>query len=714
MTSPRRTGLLAVLAALALSAAVAPSALASFGESDSFGAYGTTQGAFQFPEFLDVDTQQHQELVGDFNTALDFPFRIVPFTHAGSSLPTYASDTAFTSTILDGAVDSANRRVYVVELDRPSPDDPPPPPSDDLLVLGLDGTHDQSFFAPSAIGNAVDDGTGKATGLLDPLAVAVVPAGSPGAGDVYVAGTIGTAGAAGTHLAIVRFDKDGNKLNEIGAGDGTGQGQFNPNVDGRGILGLAVDPRDGSVWALDSFDDDPATDVIEDTFGRVQHFSPTGTFLDEIDSSDAHPIYAAASSADVAVGADGSVWLDTFAAAPSGGSDSYGVIRFSPQQGGGYAETLRFGAGGTGTCQFPAAPLLAVDGTDVWTARAAGPPIAPQGYAKVKLFGASGTGCGFDNQPPAITPGSVQADPGSPLKGQQVSLTAAATDDGPAGDLRWQWDLDGDGTYDTSPSASPDATTTFAHTGPVSVKVKVTDGDGASAEQTLDLVVTSQKPVASFTTSSTTPFAGDTVTFDGSGSHDPDGTVVKYEWDTGSGFQVGGPTLQTSFTAGAHTVRLRVTDADGDVSAAARADLAVAARPVITPPPPPKDTTPPALTFAKPAQKGATSLALTLGCPATEASCAGTVVLQTSKAVVAGKGRKRRKRVLTLASVRFTIAGGRSGKLTLKLSAAARSLLAHGTLTAKLVTTVHDAAGNTATSTRSVSLKAPKAHRKRR
>lgn len=724
MSSRRRAGRLAALACLVISAVAAPSALAAFGEVNAFGSYGDGQGQFKFAQFLDVDTQRDQVLVADFNTALDFPFRIVPFSSSGSALPTYATDTASLSTILDGAVDSANRRAYVVELDRPSVDDPPPVdyPGDFILQVGLDGAHAQSFFAESSIGKAIDQDGVFATGRLDPLALAVVPAGTPGAGDVYVAGQIGTAGTRRTHLAVVRFDRDGNKLNEIGAGNASvtrdaEPGRFNATTDGRGIRGIAVDPRDGSVWVLDGFDDDPGTLANEDYFGRVQHFRADGTFVEQIVTSADHPIYAAGTNADIAVGADGSVWLDTYVEAPSGGEPDYGVIRFAPQQGGGYAESQRFGAGGTGTCEFAAAPLLALDGSDVWTATDAGAPIvSPPGYAKVKLFGEGGSGCGGGNAAPVITPGSVQATPASPLKGQTVALTAAATDDGPVGDLRWEWDLDGDGTYDTVPSSSAGASTSFAATGPVSVRVRVRDAAGASAEATLDLVVTSQKPTAFFTASTTTPLAGESVLFDASGSSDPDGRVVRYEWDTGAGFQAGGPTLTTSFQAGARTVRLRVTDADGDVSAIARRDLTVTA-PFVSPPPtttvqqPPPDTSAPDLSLGSPRQAGTTGLTLTLGCPGGETTCSGTVTLETAGAVAAKKHKP--KRVLTLGSATFSVGGGAQTVVRVKLTSAARTLLKRGKLKVKLVVRAQDAAGNVRTSTRSLTLKPPpKKHRR--
>ena len=79
--------------------------------------------------------------------------------------------------------------------------------------------------------------------------------------------------------------------------------------------------------------------------------------------------------------------------------------------------------------------------------------------------------------------------------------------------------------------------------------------------------------------------------------------------------------------------------------------------------------------------------------------------------LAAKRGRKAKKKVLTLGSARFSLAGGKDAKLTIKLSAKARKLLKHGKLRAKLVITVRDAAGNSSTSTKSVGLKAPRKRR---
>ena len=68
-------------------------------------------------------------------------------------------------------------------------------------------------------------------------------------------------------------------------------------------------------------------------------------------------------------------------------------------------------------------------------------------------------------------------------------------------------------------------------------------------------------PTAQFIYSPTFPYVGQAVTFDASGSSDPDGTIVSYEWDFGDGST--GTDVLTSYTygsAGTFNVTLTVTD----------------------------------------------------------------------------------------------------------------------------------------------------------
>ena len=71
-------------------------------------------------------------------------------------------------------------------------------------------------------------------------------------------------------------------------------------------------------------------------------------------------------------------------------------------------------------------------------------------------------------------------------------------------------------------------------------------------------------PAASFTYSCA---AGQTCTFDGTGSTDADGTVAAYHWNFGDGFSASGPAVQHTFNLiGNYTVSLTVSDNLGEAS----------------------------------------------------------------------------------------------------------------------------------------------------
>jgi PKD repeat protein len=80
---------------------------------------------------------------------------------------------------------------------------------------------------------------------------------------------------------------------------------------------------------------------------------------------------------------------------------------------------------------------------------------------------------------------------------------------------------------------------------------------------TLSLVL-SQYPVASFTYSPLTPRTGETVTFDASGSHDPDGTIASYFWTFGDEANGTGMIATHSYAEnGTYAITLTATDNDG-------------------------------------------------------------------------------------------------------------------------------------------------------
>jgi YVTN family beta-propeller protein len=79
-------------------------------------------------------------------------------------------------------------------------------------------------------------------------------------------------------------------------------------------------------------------------------------------------------------------------------------------------------------------------------------------------------------------------------------------------------------------------------------------------------IVPNQPPHAAFSSSPGSPTAGDTVSFDGGGSTDPDGSVARYDWEFGDGGTAAnaGPTPQHTYAkAGTYQVTLTVTDNEG-------------------------------------------------------------------------------------------------------------------------------------------------------
>ncbi|MCB1217419.1 PQQ-binding-like beta-propeller repeat protein [bacterium] len=154
-----------------------------------------------------------------------------------------------------------------------------------------------------------------------------------------------------------------------------------------------------------------------------------------------------------------------------------------------------------------------------------------------------------------------------------LTLTGIAEDaeDSPA-QLSYAWDLDADGIYDDDTDLT-EIPLTYNVPGLYNVKFRVTDSQGAWDVDTISVLATgddpsNQAPAASFTDtqiSFTSPFL---FLFDASGSSDPDGSIVLYEWDfTNDGnFDERGqqPFVQHSLLDfSENIITLRVTDDKG-------------------------------------------------------------------------------------------------------------------------------------------------------
>lgn len=159
--------------------------------------------------------------------------------------------------------------------------------------------------------------------------------------------------------------------------------------------------------------------------------------------------------------------------------------------------------------------------------------------------------------------------------GTLVTFDASgSTDDGTI-DL-YEWDLDGDGTFDFNTGTTPTTNANYTQVGEYHPSVRVTDNDSLTDTASVTITVTppNQPPVAALTATPDTGVVQLDVLLDAGGSTDADGTIVKYEWDpNGDGtFELDtGTTSSVNYlysTIGVYNPAVRVTDDDGDTGVA--------------------------------------------------------------------------------------------------------------------------------------------------
>ena len=174
------------------------------------------------------------------------------------------------------------------------------------------------------------------------------------------------------------------------------------------------------------------------------------------------------------------------------------------------------------------------------------------------------------NQPPTV---NLEGPP-EVGEGGSLPLTATATD--PENEaLTYEWDLDGDGTYETP---SPDGSATFSAAsldGPETrtVGVRVTDPGGQEATATATVNILNVRPTAAFAISPSTVYVGEAATVSFTGPSDPAaadtaaGFSYAYDCTSDGSFEVpasANASHSCVYTlGGAQSARGRIEDRDG-------------------------------------------------------------------------------------------------------------------------------------------------------
>jgi PKD repeat protein len=280
------------------------------------------------------------------------------------------------------------------------------------------------------------------------------------------------------------------------------------------------------------------------------------------------------------------------------------------------------------------------------------------------------------------------------LLGDTVTYSGAGSSDD-NGIAKVEWDLDGDGTFETNTATTLTAARSYGSIGKRTVKIKVTDIYGASSVNSTDILI-HRAPTAAFTAAPSPAFAGEQVTFDGSGSSD-DESVAKYEWDLD-----GDGTFETNTAAnpkathtyaqpGTVTVRLKVTDNRGVADTTTRT-LVVQPKPPVV-----RDRTAPALRIltARAKMTKAGIVAIKVTCPKTERLCSGRLALRTLGA-----------RATALGGKAFRLGGGQTATVRVQLGAAKRRIVRRkGSVRALASAKVTDAAGNAAATSKRLTVR---------
>ena len=163
-----------------------------------------------------------------------------------------------------------------------------------------------------------------------------------------------------------------------------------------------------------------------------------------------------------------------------------------------------------------------------------------------------------NDAPVAAAGGPYTAD-----EGAAVALDGSGSSDLDGSVVTWEWDCDGDGTYEISSAAATGDTCSWDDEGTPTIALRVTDDGGLQAVATATATVSNVSPTLAALAAAQGP-EGSAIGLSASATDPGVNDVLTYTWDFGDGSSgTGASPTATYATAGTYTVSVTVSDGDG-------------------------------------------------------------------------------------------------------------------------------------------------------
>jgi uncharacterized delta-60 repeat protein len=484
-------------------------------------------------------------------------------------LPTGALDTSFGSQgkviVQPGsAVSSGIAGAYAVALQSDGKivtagwaDDSGGHPAFAILRLNSDGSLDQSFGSGGQI--VVQLGQSPTSPYSYAQSLVIEPDRT-----IAVAG-IANDVSGNYEFALARLNANGSPYAGLGpVGQVRVQVAAAQQSPQSGAYGLALQSNGRLVAG--GYARDPGSDARAPYELALARFNPDGTLDSSFGSGGKVRVQTATGDAPYSYAAalalqsdDKIVVAGASGPNPANGAPTYGFLaaRFNTE---GTLDTT-FGSGGTVSVQmgsqdhslppwsYARAVAFQADGR-ILAAGLGTYPNSSKQIGVIRLYGARAPAASFSSAP------------SSPRTGDPLSFDASGSSDPYAPIVSYSWSF-GDGATATGASTSH----SYAAAGRHKVTLSVTDTNGLHDTVSDTVAVTDRPPIASFAFSPSSPQAGQAVSFDGSASGDPDGTILGYRWDFGDGSTAAGGAPQHVYAApGSYAVILAVDDNSGSTA----------------------------------------------------------------------------------------------------------------------------------------------------